>query len=313
MAPRPSPDADTLLAWEDALERLGGRLPPTPDLSAVSEEQALEALADCVGTIRARSGFGRALLAPLSLDALTAPRSLLSRFHISRRLPAGMYARSQPYRGRIELSPPSEAFWDPRERLRALCQGRLPLELRALQHELTHLRQVDARRELAWLVVLCVIPPLWPVLVVLFFARIFPPTAAEHLAAQEIQAHLSELELDADPVGATARTIVALSPYPFTRHLAPGALEGATALIQALRTMDTPDATLAALFRSMPPRRGLLTLAHAVQRACAQRGWDERALRRAVRRRELLLLADQLVVKAAARTALRSPSPPRAR
>lgn len=294
---------DTLLAWEDTLQQLSRRLPRRPDLSALSEADARRALLESIAHIQAASGFGQALLPPLSLETLAAPAALLERVHIPRRLPAGMYARSQPYRGRIELSAPSADFMDPRYHLEALCEGRLVLELRALQHELVHLGQVDARRELGWLVVMCLLPPLWPVLVYLFLARLWPPTAAHYLAAQEIQAHLSELEHDADPEGAASRTIVALAPYPFTRHLAPGALEGATALVQALRTLGVDGAALAALFRSMPPRRGLLTLARAVQQRCAARGWDADGLRRAVRRRELLLLTDRLIVRAIARRA----------
>ncbi|MFT4974674.1 MAG: hypothetical protein ACI8S6_000557 [Myxococcota bacterium] len=297
------PDIDTLIGWDDELEALARGVPSASSLDGLSEDAAAAALAAAVVEIEACSGFGASLLAPLSLETLLQPAALLERVHIHPRLPEGMYARSQPYRGRIELSPPSEDFYRPHHHLAALCEGRLPLELRALQHELIHLRQVDAPRELAWLMVLAVFPLLWPVLIYLFFARIFPPTAASFLAVQEIEAQLGERELDSDPAGAASRTIVALSAYPFARHLAPGALEGATALVQALRAMDMDEASMAALFRTMRPGQGLLALAEAVQAGCVQRGWDSDALRRAIRQRELLLLVDQLLVKVIARRA----------
>lgn len=303
----PEPDADTLLVWEDALDRLRRRLPGVPALDQLSLQRAAAVLEKSLHAIHRTSRFGAELIAPLSLAALARPSDLLAQVHIHPTLPQGIYARSQPYRGRIEISPPSERFHDPRYHLGALLEGRLPLEIRALQHELVHLHQVDARRELMLLVVMCLIPLFWPVLVYLYLARIHKRTAASYLAAQEIQAHLSELELDADPEGAAARTIVALSQYPFARYLRPGELEQMTALIQALRTMSIEPAGLVQMFQAMPPLGGTRLLAREVQRGCRQRGWDSNMLRRAVRRRELLLLVDQLLVKAIARSQAWSP------
>lgn len=298
----PEPDADTLLVWEDVLDRLRRRLPGVPALDQLPTPRVAAVLEKSLQAIDSSSCFGADLIAPLSLETLSRPSALLQQVHIHSSLPQGIYARSQPYRGRIEISPPSDRFHDPRYHLGALFEGRLPLEIRALQHELVHLHQVDARRELFLLVVMCLIPLFWPVLVYLFLARIYKRTAAQYLAAQEIQAHLSEMELDVDPEGAAARTIVALSQYPFAPYLRPGELEQMTALIQALRTLALERSELMRMFQAMPPLGGMRLLSREVQHCCDQRGWDGSMLRRAVRRRELLLLVDQLLVKAIARS-----------
>lgn len=300
----PTPDADTMLAWQDALEALKQHLPTRPDLHTLSPPAATAALQQSIEQIRLHTGVEQRLLPPMSLDTLADPATLMAHVHVHPNLPDGMYARSQPYRGRIEISPPSNRFLDPRYHLEGLCDGRLVLELRALQHELVHLHQVDARRELRWLVVMCLVPVLWPVLAYLLFARLVAVTAVHVLAAQEIQAHLHEQELDVHPAAAAARTIIALAPYPFTRHLRVGELEELTALIQALRAMGEGPESLARMLQRLPPRRGIARLSAAVRRRCVQGGWDQAALRRVVRRQALLQELDQLHMQAIARNCI---------
>ena len=299
-----APDADTVLDWELTVDALRAQLPDRPTPAQLSLPVADGILRECIEEIRAATQLEDRLLTPLSLDALCNPEALLQHVHVHPQLPAGMYARSQPYRRRIEISPPSSRFWDPRYHLEGLCDGQLVLELRALQHELVHLRQVRPRRELTWLVVLCLVPVLWPVLVYLLFARLVPLTAVHVLTGQEIQAHLHELELGASPSTAPAKTVLALAPYPFVCHLRLGELEALTAAVQALRAMGAGVEEVARLIQTLPPRRGIHRLSALLRRRGARRGWNPEALKRVVRRHALLQELEQLHVQWTARTKL---------
>ena len=301
---------DRLQDGQRRLERLLARLPEVSP-AGLSDAQATGALAQAVAQIRQRTALGARLLPPLSLAVLEDPARLLAgadgagvSVRVRADLPPGLYARSLPYRRRIELSPPSAAFWSPQGRLAALCQGALPLEVRALQHELVHLQQVQARRELLLIGAMALLPLLWPALVYLFFARLYPRTACHLLAAQELQAHMEELEHGEQPERADVQAVVALAAYPFVRHLAPGELEGIAALLSALQVLGIEGEGLAALLRRLPPGRGLVLLAAAVRHYAAARGWDEGDLRCAVALRRLQLRVDRALVRALARAAV---------
>ncbi|MEL6346120.1 MAG: hypothetical protein AAFV53_23625 [Myxococcota bacterium] len=297
----PLPHLDDLLIWEDQLTTLQGRLPAAPSIERLDEDGARRALQVIIARVEHETTFGRAMLSPLRLDAMLDPGALIrpdGPIRINPELPRQLYARSLPYRGQIELSPPSSRFLDPRYHLEALCQGRLPLELRAVQHELIHLLQVDARRELTLLIVMGLIPLFWPVLIWLLFARLLPATAQHFLAAQEIQAHLNELEFDAQPEMAPVRAVVALGSYPFTSYLKPGELESLTAHIQSLRSLGMSESELVDLFKRINPVRGLAPLEAAVRRRCQDNGWGGAELQRLIRGRELRLQAERLQVRA---------------